>query len=143
MQEIRREAQLAAQHWSSLVVNKLEDETELISNVTVVDDDLNEPKHEEEVALQVENRFKPKFGPVEVKSRCIQYSYVLITHVIHPSHLYIQIEDQDLPLYRQMMNDLQQEFRWATKQSNSFCSSPVVGTFNFSQILTIKKFFFK
>ena len=87
--------------------------------------------------ITVGKRFKPKYGPAEVESRCIQYASVLITHVIHPNHLYVQIEDQDLPLYNQMMDDLQLEFREATKQSPSFCSSPVEGTLNLNQITII------
>jgi len=104
-------------------------EPELISNVAVDNNDVPiEPEYEEELVLPIEKRFKPKYGSSEVESGCIQYTAVLITHVIHPNHLYAQIEDQDLPLYQQMMRDLQLEFREATKQSPSFCSSPVVGT---------------
>lgn len=91
----------------------------------------------------VGKRFKPKYGPAEVESGCIQYASVLITHVIHPNHLYVQIEDQDLPLYNQMMDDLQLEFREATKQSPSFCSSPAVGTYHLKPNNFYLKFYFK
>ena len=104
---------------------KLDAETELISDVIV---DPIELKHEKEAVLPVERRYKPKYGPSDVESGCIQYAAVLIKRMIHPNHLYLQIEDQDLPLYHQMMEDLQQEFSEATKQSPSYCSSPVIGT---------------
>ena len=103
---------------------KLDAENELIFNAAVD----TELKQEEEVVPPVEMIFKPKFEPLEGASRCIQPSAVLITHVIHPNHLYVQFLDKDFPLYHKMNEDLQQEFRWATKQSASYCSSPVVGT---------------
>ena len=89
---------------------KLDAESELIFNAAIV----NELKQEEEFVPPVESiLFKPKFGPaVEVESRCIQSSVVLITHAIHPNRLYVQFFDKDLPLYHQMNEDLQQEFRW-------------------------------
>lgn len=80
-----------------------------------------------EVILQ-QQKFKPKFGPLEVKNGCIQYSAVVITHVVHPYHIYVQFEDQELPLYRKMMKDLQIEFRDATNESPTYCPSPVEGT---------------
>ena len=109
----------------------LDVESKLIFNAAV--DDNDEPYElQQEVGIVVrtpiEKIFKPKFGPEELKSRRIQSSSVLITHVIHPNHLYVQIEDQDLPLYHQLKEDLQKEFRGATNQSPSYCSSPVVGT---------------
>jgi len=131
LREIRRKALIAAENSSSFIVGKKFDvaKTELISDVVVDNNvDHKELKQEKEAILPVEKRFKPKYGPAEVESRCIQYSSVLITHVIHTNHLYVQKEDQDLPLYRQMMKDLQQEFRGDTSQSHSFCSSPAVGT---------------
>ena len=128
LQELRRKAQLAADQWSSVVGKKFYAKTELISNVAVDDTDVPiEPEYEEDLVLPIEKRFKPKFGPSEVESGCIQYAAVYITRAIHPNRLYVRVEDQDLPLYHQMMRDLQLEFREATKQSPSFCSSPVVG----------------
>lgn len=122
LEQLRKKAQLAAEHWSSLVSKKL------VSNVAVDDnDDPYKSEHEEKLFLPVNKGFKPKYGLGEVESGRIQYAAVLITHVIHPNLMYIQIEDQDLPLYHQMNEDLQQEFRKATKQSPSYCSSPLEG----------------
>ena len=100
LREIRRKALLAPENWSSLVGKKFDAaETELISDVAVDNNvDHKELKQEKEAILPVKKRFKPKYGPAEVESRCIQYASVLITHVIHTNHLYVQIEDQDLPL---------------------------------------------
>ena len=128
LQELRRKAQLAGEHWSSLVGKKFYAGSELNSSVAVDGNDApNKPEYEEELVLPIERRFKPKYGPSEVESGCIQYAAVYITRAIHPNRLYVRVEDQDLPLYQQMMRDLQLEFREATKQSPSFCSSPVVG----------------
>ena len=135
LDEMRRKALLDAEHWFSLVGKKLGvagslgiAEIELNSNVTSSKTVQNKSKHDQhQVVLPVEKRFKPKFGPAEVESGCIQYAAVLITHAIHPNHFYVQIEDQDLPLYHQMMDDLQQEFREATKRSRSYHPSPLSG----------------
>ena len=91
---MRRKALLDAEHWFSLVSKKLDvagslgiAEIEQNSNVTSCKTVQNKSKHDQhQVVLPVEKRFKPKYGPVEVESGCIQYAAVLITHVIHPNH---------------------------------------------------------
>jgi len=78
--------------------------------------------------LTTNDKLKPKYGPMEVQSKALKYAAVIITNVIHPGHLYVQVVDQDVPLFHQMQIELQQEFSSATKQSASYCSSPNFGT---------------
>ena len=91
-------------------------------------DELSSPIDNARGELILQQKFKPKFGPLQVKNGSIQYSAVVITEVVHPYHIYVRFEDQDLPLYRQMMEDLQLEFGEATNESPSYCPTPVKGT---------------
>ena len=88
--------------------------------------------------LTINDKLKPKYGPVEVQSKALRYSAVIITNVIHPGHLYVQVVDEDVPLYHQMQIDLQQEFSSATKQSASYCPSKTFGTCFISLIFLTK-----
>jgi len=90
-------------------------------------EELSSPIDNARGELILQQKFKPKFGPLQVKNRSIQYSAVVITQVIHPYRIYVRFEDQDFPLYRQMMEDLQLEFGQATKESHSYCPTPVEG----------------
>ena len=87
------------------------------------------------------NKLEPKYGPMEVQSKALKYSAVIIMNVIHPGHLYVRIVDEDVPLYHQMQIELQKEFSSATKQSASYCPSKTFGTcfisFIFNQIFLL------
>jgi len=110
---MRRKALLEAEQWSAPLIAKKADQSRQTKT---------EP---EKMSHQ---RFGPKYGRSELKNISIgRYLAVFITHVIHPGHLYVQIADRHLPLYYQMMEDLKQEFNKASNQSQSFCSSPVLG----------------
>lgn len=69
--------------------------------------------------------FKPKLG--NNQSDPPKYSAVFITNIVHPNHMYMQLDDKDLPSYHHMLEELQKEFCTATKQSPSHCPSPVAG----------------
>lgn len=44
--------------------------------------------------LTTNEKLKPKCGSLEVQSRALKYAAVIITNVIHPAHLYVQILDE-------------------------------------------------
>ncbi len=71
--------------------------------------------------------FEPKFGSSGALSGELNHSAVIITNMVHPGHLYIQLVDQDLPLYYQMQMDLQEEFGSVTNKSPSYCPTPANG----------------
>lgn len=81
-----------------------------------------------DIKLTKNEQFKQKFGFSRALSDGLIYSPVIITNMIHPGHLYIQLVDQDLPLYHQLQEDLQEEFFSVTKQSPSYCPTPTAGT---------------
>jgi len=75
-------------------------------------------------------KFEPKFGFSGVLSDDeFKYSAVIITNVTHPFHWYIQMMDQDLPLYHQLQVDLQEEFGSATSESQSYSPTLTAGIF--------------
>lgn len=73
-------------------------------------------------------RFQPKFGPSDLGSRSPKYAAVIITKAVHPREIYIRFIDEDVPLYHRMLEELQEEFRLASIESDSYCPSPIVGT---------------
>jgi len=75
-------------------------------------------------------KLKPKFGDKGPRSNLIKNSPVIITKAASPKDIYIQLLDEEYPLYCKMKDELQKEFHSATFQSASFCSSPVIGTYN-------------
>lgn len=71
--------------------------------------------------------FKPKFGDMGPKSNLlVKYSSVFITKATSPKDIYVQLLDDDYPLYCKMKEELQKEFHLAS-QSATFCSSPIIG----------------
>ena len=85
-------------------------------------------------------KFEPKFGFSGVLSDYeFNYSAVIITNVTHSNHWYIQMVDQEFPLYHQMQEDLQQEFESTTSKSPSYCSTPTAGIFR--DFYLCKKFY--
>lgn len=74
-------------------------------------------------------KFKPKFGSWELDCKPIEHAAVLITEITSPDYVYFQIEDEDAPRYQRLIKELSEEFCCATRQSESYCPSPVVGSF--------------
>ncbi len=72
-------------------------------------------------------KFKPKFSPLELRKSPLRHASVFITQAITPKFIYFQIEDEDKPLYREMLKELEEEFRSASTQSSTYCPSPVTG----------------
>lgn len=72
-------------------------------------------------------KFKPKFGSWELDCKPIEHASVLITEITTPDYVYVQIQDEDTPFYHQLIKELNEEFCSSTPQSESYCSSPVVG----------------
>ena len=73
-------------------------------------------------------RLKPKFGALELKTHPLKYANVFITKAAHPREIYLRIEDEDVPRYHKMLEDLREEFRTATRHSESYCPLPILGT---------------
>jgi len=73
--------------------------------------------------------FKPKFGSWELDCKPIEYAAVRITEMTSPSYIYLQIEDEDIYHYHQMTKELDEEFHFANIRSETYCPSPVVGSY--------------
>ena len=84
-------------------------------------------------------KYKPKFSRLDLKFSPIRYASVIISKALHPRAVYVRIDDDEVPLFRRMMNELQQEFGTATPGSDSFCSSPLIGSY-FNSIHFIQLF---
>lgn len=91
-----------------------------------------------EPTSKINERFKPKFGSSVVLSDELRHSAFIIANVYQPDNLYIQLVDQDLPLYDQMKEDLQKEFGSVINQSPSYCQTPTAGIL--FRYLLIRKF---
>jgi len=81
------------------------------------------------IELQLNKRkFKPKFSPLELKDNPMQHAVVLISDSFLPNCVYIQFVDEDFARYHQMLEDLEQDFNFASRRSASYCPSPVQGS---------------
>lgn len=72
-------------------------------------------------------KFKPKFSPLELRKSPLRHASVYITKATSPKFMYVQIDDEDKPLYRKMLVELEEEFCSASRQSSTFCPSPLIG----------------
>lgn len=72
-------------------------------------------------------KYKPKFSVTELLYSPLKYASVLITKATQPRSIYIRIQDEQAPLYQQLLNELELEFRSVTNRSASYCSSPIIG----------------
>lgn len=73
-------------------------------------------------------KYKPKYGQYQVKFEPLQHFAAIITSSTTPSQVYVQVQDEDLPRYRQMQQDLAVEFEGATAESESYSPSPSIGS---------------
>ena len=83
----------------------------------------------ESLEAQIIKKYKPKFSRLDLKFSPIRYASVIISKALHPRAVYVRIDDDEVPLFRRMMNELKQEFESATPGSESFCSSPLIGSY--------------
>jgi len=72
-------------------------------------------------------KFLPKYGEAKGQLYSLKHAPVFITSASLLTQVYIRILDGDYFRYRNMMQELQDEFRSATPKCASFCPSPVVG----------------
>ena len=72
-------------------------------------------------------KFKPKYSPLELRKSPLRHASVVITKATAPKFIYVQIEDEDKPLYRDMLIELEKEFHSASTFTSTYCPSPVIG----------------
>jgi len=72
-------------------------------------------------------KFLPKYGEAKGQLYSLKHVPVFITSASLLTQVYIRILDGDYFRYRNMMQELQEEFRSVTPKYASFCPSPVVG----------------
>ncbi len=83
----------------------------------------------EPLEAHIIKKYKPKFSRLDLKFSPIHYASVIISKALHPRAVYVRIDDDEVPLFRRMNNELQQEFGTATPGSYSFCSLPLIGPY--------------
>ena len=86
------------------------------------------PLEELKKAAIIDSKFKPKLPLLDFKKNPLKYANVFITKAAHPREIYLRIEDEDVPRYHKMLEDLREEFRTATRHSESYCPLPILGT---------------
>jgi len=75
-------------------------------------------------------KYKTKFSSVELRTNPLKYAAVTITQVTQPRSIYIRIDYDGALRYLQLLKELELEFRSATRASASYCSSPIIGSYD-------------
>jgi len=79
---------------------------------------------EEPSSFAVPKKFKPKYSDEELERNPRKEAVVVITNTSQPSEMYVQIADDELPLYNEIKKELQFE-----SSSTTVSVPPVAGNF--------------